>query len=54
MKNIEIEFLTSKYNNDKESDYIEGHFTIHKTMSDNDFLKLDLDKKTKKCRGFLL
>lgn len=39
MKNIEIEFLTSKYNNDKESDYIEGHFTIHKTMSDNEFLK---------------
>ena len=39
MKNIEIEFLTSKYNNDKESDYVEGHFTIHKAMSDNDFLK---------------
>ena len=39
MKNIEIEFLTSKYDNDKESNYIEGHFTIHKTMSDNEFLK---------------
>lgn len=39
MKNIEIEFLTSKHNDDEKSEYIGGHFALHKKVDDKEFLK---------------